>query len=432
MFKSGRPAPSCLVDIMQTLSRGQQALGIDVGTHSTKAVWVSRNWMGRSNWCSLRLHHTFDPTSANGRNELARRLNRALDCGGVRPADRISACLSMAWCSLHSLAPMDVATSSTNGTAINSAAGSGANSTNLASTFKNSSLQDRFHDRVNDGQKYCIAPIQRDRPRGRATNSANATTTENNSAFDMQQILAIPEHMTTEIAEALDAQHMSLERLDGVPWCLARALSFVADQHVPELLIDWGYSAITVVACHENRIVHCRKLACPGLVHLYERIEGELDFSRNCVLELVEDLPRVQADLNTETLDTCIGQWSRFSRHEYEFAAALIAEHVTEVIEELNVSIRFIHWKHPANRLKQVWICGGGGMLPALIGQASQMLGISISPWRWTPPVVNDRSRWSSSRLVDEPLEFTADMAVAASLIPWPSSAERLSLSFWR
>lgn len=356
-------------------------VGLDIGSQWTKIVWTGRNLLGKVDWCCLKvptrapsddttvvardLHEATGQPNAQtwARRDfqlVAEQLRTALRNAGIRGVRRIASNVSMAWCDVRSL--------DNDGTA-------------TQNSQKN--IQDRFLETVTDGQVHCVAALPR---------SSRERTSDSNESFDAQRVLSLPERLAIDLSEAFEEQHLELSTLDGTPWCLARALSQVAQPQALELMLDWGHRSTTLVACHNNQLLHCRKLECAGFSSVISGLQQELELSEREALRLLHKpiapgTPGAEARRASDALQT------------------LLLEHANQVSKQLAIALRFLAWRLPQSPLKRIWICGGGSQLPPVIEQLASNVGLPVEPWRWSP---------DAGAVPLEP-----DMAIASALVRW-------------
>lgn len=363
------------------LRRCRSTMGVDIGSQWTKIVWTSRNLFGQLEWCGLTVPTRVpkDETSLAARGvpdasaessgptwarldfqRLAEQLKTALRNAGVTQVQELSASVSMAWCEVRSL-------------------------DNDGTTTQNSqkSVQERFLETVTDGQNHCVAALPRV---GQDRNS------DTNESFDAQRVLSLPERLALELSETFEQQRLELNVLDGAPWCLARALSRVARPQELELLLDWGHQAITLVACHNNQLVHCRKLDCPGISSVVSGLQKELELSEREALRLL-------------CKPIVLGPSSVESRRATDTLHTLLVEHTTNLSKQLGIAMRFLSWRLPGSPLKKIWVCGGGSLLAPAIEHLGSHVALPIHQWQWQP--------------TSDGAPLTSDMAVASTLVRW-------------
>src|SRR5690606_13393947 len=102
----------------------------------------------------------------------------------------------------------------------------------------------------NDHRSRCIALL------------ANPTS-ESNASQDKLRCFSLPEDLSWSVAQSLDEVGLTPNSLDGVPWCLARALQMVAAPSNPatiDLALDWSFGSPTLVASQSGQIHYVRSM----------------------------------------------------------------------------------------------------------------------------------------------------------------------------
>jgi hypothetical protein len=339
-------------------------LGIDIGSQWTKVVWSKCGQLGRPELACLRLPTRAsterDPAQAHnwGRRDfqlLARQLSAALRNARTGRLQRTSATVSMAWCDVRSL---------------NSEGGQAASS--------QKSIEERFAASNGDGEACCVAALPR--------------RSDADDSFDGERVLSLPQRLALDICETLDEQRLELNVLDGVPWCMARALIRVATPDDLEVMLDWGHQSVTFVACQNAELIYCRKLECSGLSHVLAGMRRDFNLSEaECqrLLQRMHHQPPATAE----------------ARRAGDVIGGLVNEHASTIAKQFQTAVRYLEWRFPRNPLKRVWVCGGGAQLPSGMGHLSDHFGIPFQPWNWTPAAGLPT--------------LTADMAIASALVRW-------------
>lgn len=363
-------SPASITTAIQQLSqprtwlpRNLSALGIDVGTHCTKILWLNKSWSTVREVCCLRIPttHTLDSMADRSNVEawrpsfdrLAQQASRAIRAAEVRSLQSVAAAVSMAWGEIISV---DCNESLTNPSS--------------------PALQQRLSAMGGQDSKLCSAEFIKPHLA--------------NECFDGRRFLCMPEQISLDLVSALQNYRLELDRLEGAPWALARSLQLVADPAQVEVLIDWGYSAVTLVACHQQEFLFCRKLTCPALRGIVARLEESFSLSSLAANRLLERLsmPATGEPANERRAeDTCL---------------RILNEHTCHLMQEIQVSLKYLAWRMPSLACQRLWVSGGGACAPVLMDLLNQRSPVPCQPWSWQP--------------ASHVSPLTADMAIAAAL----------------
>jgi Tfp pilus assembly PilM family ATPase len=164
----------------------------------------------------------------------------------------------------------------------------------------------------------------------------------------------------------------------------------VADPDQVEVLIDWGYSAVTLVACYQQELLFCRKLECPALLGIVSQLQQSFQLSTAAAARFLERMSLSPA--NTPNSE----------RRADDKCVRILNEHASLLNREIRIALKYLAWRMPTVPCQRLWITGGGACASALMELLNQQSPLPCRAWSWQP----------AAHLPALP----ADMAIAAAL----------------
>ncbi len=199
-----------------------------------------------------------------------------------------------------------------------------------------------------------------------------------------QRIFSVPESLSWLVGESLESVGMSPRRIDGLPWCMARAYQHTEPK--PDeagLMVDWSFGDPTLVAVVDGQPAYVRRLNHGGLQKIASQARQDLhlnaDEAARWIQQCEQPAPGCEA----------ISETRSWMRHCCQRMAL-----------EIQAAIDYVRWRNKDRAPSKLWLVGGGAMHASLTEMLDAELAIDVRAWR--------RS-WSSGHL-------SANYATAASL----------------
>ncbi len=191
--------------------------------------------------------------------------------------------------------------------------------------------------------------------------------------------LAVRQSVAARCAEDLLARRLQCEFLDGIPFAMARAVSFVDEaRNEPVAALDWGH----------------------GSPLLTVSVNGEPRFTRvlrGCGFTSVEQAAQKALGtdwLQTARLLTACGLSHDQTAHSHAAAVALrrtLTPEVDRLAEQIRRTISFLGVQHRAIQPKRLWVFGGGGTIGGIGEALSGRLNLDCQCWGLRPNQVGRR-----------------------------------------
>ncbi|MCA9039800.1 MAG: pilus assembly protein PilM [Planctomycetaceae bacterium] len=184
-------------------------------------------------------------------------------------------------------------------------------------------------------------------------------------------VYSIAKSNANAVGQALERAKIHCRVLDGLPFCLARALTMMDPGilHKTTVALDWGYSTVTLLFLKQGKPFYSRTLkGCQFQVFL-KRLAQELDVSERQCWNLL------QSSLANESRST-------------EFLSALnkrlnpvIEDYLLLVQKEMNRTIQYVRTNTHLSEWDRIWVFGGGALFRQLYEPLSVQLQIPMRPW---------------------------------------------------
>lgn len=191
--------------------------------------------------------------------------------------------------------------------------------------------------------------------------------------------LAVRQSVAARCAEDLLASRLQCEFLDGIPFAMARAVSFVDEaRNEPVAALDWGHGSplLTVSVNGEPRFT--RVLRGCGFANVEQATQQALGTDW----------------LQTARLLTACGLSHDKTAHAHAAAVALrrtLTPEVDRLAEQVRRTISFLSIQHRAILPTRLWVFGGGGTIGGIGEELSQRLDLDCESWGLRPNQVDRR-----------------------------------------
>lgn len=201
------------------------------------------------------------------------------------------------------------------------------------------------------------------------------------------RLFSVSEAMTWSVAKAFERQHLMPNRIDGLPWCLARASQQCTGAGPKEVavMVDWSYARPTLAAMVDGEIDYVRCLNSGGLKDMCTPAINDWGFSEA---------------QSSRWLQHCLRATEADSSNPFEDTWSWVQTCCSLMAEEINVAIEFIRWRNQGKQVAKVCFVGGGATAAPLMKYIQTDLCVEADSWRL--------------EIADQNL--TAEFAVAASL----------------
>lgn len=356
--------------------RAHSGLGIDVGQSKTKLVWLDKNGASLQafhitvNTLNQNVECSSDPTKESsdrredvnpfksrsqdtGNDEFTLtkdQLNWLCECvGKAIGKGRVSKCamnltLSMSACDYRSVyVPKDA-------------------------VLNEQAIQSALMQATGSPQRRCIAvlPSEESKPKRR--------------------VFSVSESLATNVGETFEKHGFPPQRIDGLPWCLARAYQMLDEptENVG-IILDWSFGRPILVSVLDQRIIYVRRLCNGGMQEMCAQS------MRDMGLSMAE---------SGHWLKHCMSICGNEKSEASEDTQQWVSQSIAKMSAEINSAIEFIRWRAANRPLTTIWTVGGAPKIDGLVDMLSAEVSIPIRPW--SLPTSNCR--------------LTSDLATAASL----------------
>lgn len=356
--------------------RAHSGLGIDVGQAKTKLVWLDQNGT------SLRASHTTVNTSNPSETGLTETANSSTDrredinpfksrsedlgkegfnltrdqlgrlCEGIRKTigkGRVRQCainltLSMSACDYRSVyLPKDA-------------------------VLNEQAIQHALSQAIGNPQRRCIAVLP------------------NDEAKPKRRVFSIAEPLAASVGETFEKHGFPPQRIDGLPWCLARAYQMLnqpADN--VGLILDWSFGRPVFVSVLDQKLNYVRRLSHGGVQELCAQPMRDMGLST----------PEA-----SHWLKHCLASRTRDKSDASEDTQRWVGQTVAKMAAEINSAVEFIRWRAAKRPLTTIWAVGGAPRIDGLIEMLNAEVTVPVQPW--SLPLSN--------------CTLTSELATAASL----------------
>ena len=208
----------------------------------------------------------------------------------------------------------------------------------------------------------------------------DGATEQQNDVKGMTQVhvMSLPRSLADGIGTALLESRLQCELLDTVPFCAMRALEIDGTSVTPETeffpiqaILDWGYSAATLVILRNDQPVLARCLRDCGTSVLLARIAQRLKLTRSQTDALLMNYGIKRQQNNGE-------QTSELRDLILELAASLLHDLTSELLQTFD----FLKMQFSSQQLQRLIISGGGGAIPGMCEQLEATLRLPVRPWQ--------------------------------------------------
>lgn len=188
-------------------------------------------------------------------------------------------------------------------------------------------------------------------------------------------VLAADGEISDLVAGSLLARGLDCEVIDGLPFALTRAVAM--DQQASNgcvAAIDWGYNSLTITCVNHGRPGYTRILRHSGVRKLIDVASAGLYLEPEECRRL---LPRYSLAPSATAQ----------SSGELEHAIAEICgPAVTEILEEVAVTLKYVENHFPEQAARAVLLFGGGGALRGIDTAVQTATGLPTRTWRLRSP----------------------------------------------
>lgn len=180
--------------------------------------------------------------------------------------------------------------------------------------------------------------------------------------------ISIPEELTETIATQLDRHGLTPDRIEAVPWSVARVMpNFRTSSEKVQIALDWGFGYPTLVCTVDGKIEYVRRIHVGGVHQLISQAIRDLGFSKSEAIRWLElctssDDPEYAANEKSDTREW-IGSCCR------------------QLAREINIAIEFIVWRNKGADVNGIVLTGGAPMVPGLANQLQASLTIPVKTW---------------------------------------------------
>lgn len=206
----------------------------------------------------------------------------------------------------------------------------------------------------------------------------DAATDEQSEIRGMTQlhVLSIPKTLSESIANTLMQAKLQCQLLDGVPFAAVRASEMAASHSTAAsvdnsyAVLDWGYSAATLMVVHQGQPFMTRTLKHCGLQRILQAISQRLQLSS---LES-------EAMLTTYGVANTLrgtGEKTELQSLITELCASVIAD----LVEEIHETVSFIQMQFPQQRPSHVCLIGGGAAIRNIDVLFRQQVCLPFQAW---------------------------------------------------
>ena len=337
--------------------RAHSGLGIDVGQAKTKLVWLDQvgptlrachtivNTLNASEDCALETaseakDRREDSNPFKSRSEDSGREGFHLTgdqlrglCESIRKTigkGRVSGCamnltLSMSACDYRSVyVPKDV-------------------------VVNEQAIHHALCQAIGSPQRRCIAVLPNDESKPKC------------------RVFSIEESLATSVGDTFEKHGFPPQRIDGLPWCLARAYQLLGQSaENVGLILDWSFGRPLLVSVLDQKLSYVRRLSSGGIQELCAQPMRDMGLS---TLEASQWLKLCLASRTEEKSDASedTRQWVRQS--------------VVKMAEEINSAVEYIRWRAGKRPLTTIWTVGGAPRIDGLIEMLNADLSVPAQPW---------------------------------------------------
>ncbi|MEQ9406119.1 MAG: pilus assembly protein PilM [Fuerstiella sp.] len=191
-------------------------------------------------------------------------------------------------------------------------------------------------------------------------------------------VMSVPRSLADGIGTALLDAGLRCELLDTVPFCALRAMEIDGTSISPateipstQAILDWGYSAATLIVLRNGQPMLARCLRNCGTAELFSRVAERLKLTRLQTDTLLMNYgiapPQNHSDQITE-----LG----------EVISELAGPLLHDLTEELMQTFDFLNLQFSDQQSQQLVVAGGGGAIPGSTDQLGRMLQIPVRAWQ--------------------------------------------------
>ncbi len=206
----------------------------------------------------------------------------------------------------------------------------------------------------------------------------DAATGEQSEIRGMTQlhILSIPGALSESIANNLMQAKLQCQVLDGVPFAAVRASEIAASHSMAAsvdhsyAVLDWGYSAATLMVVHQGQPFMTRTLKHCGLQKILQAVSQRLQLSSS----------ESEAMLTTYGVAGTLrgaGEKTELQAMITELCSSVFSD----LVEEIHETLSFIQMQFPQQRPSHFCLIGGGATIRNIDVLFRQQVCLPVQGW---------------------------------------------------
>ena len=189
-------------------------------------------------------------------------------------------------------------------------------------------------------------------------------------------VLSVSRQTAFGIAQGLVSAGLQCHVLDGLPFCLARAVKMASPEsgRTPMAAIDWGFTSALFTLVVDGRPVFARKFRDCGMHHLMEAISERLQLSQNECRQLLTSY-----GFSANASDGA-------SPGDVRQALTRVADApFRQLLEEIEKTLSFLRQQYHELFPQQLWLFGGGATIRNIANLIAAAVGIETGVWQLMP-----------------------------------------------
>ncbi len=212
-------------------------------------------------------------------------------------------------------------------------------------------------------------------------------------------VLSVSRQAESSIAQGLLSAGLHCHVLDGLPFCLARAVKMASPEgdRTPMAAIDWGFTSALFTLVVDGRPVFARTLRDCGMRHLMDALSERLRLSHN---ECCQLLTSYGFSANA------LGGAGDVRQVLTQFADAPFRQ----LLEETEKTLSFLRHRYHELFPQRLWLFGGGAMIGNVANLIAATVGIETGVWQLVPSSTDTNS-------ATDPVQAVLGPAIALSAL---------------